>query len=104
MPRTRQDRIDRLRELETRPFESYEDLKDLERAWLDATCLYEQLDDAVLSDTRWDQLTLHLWRNRDQLSPYFRDSVPYACLASSTGSGIDWSRGIPALVLGALAQ
>lgn len=103
MPLTREDRIAALRELEVRPFESY-DLKDLERRWLDATCLYEQLDDAVLSDGRWDELTIFLWRQRLSLSPYFREAVPYACLASSTGSGVCWDRGIPALVLGALSQ
>lgn len=73
--------------------------KDLERGWLLATCLYEKLDRSGLTDSRWDALTAHMWKFRGRLSPYFTWCVPMECLKSSTGSGIDWERDIPALVL-----
>lgn len=71
--------------------------KDLERGWLLATCLYEQFDKSGLSDARWDALTAYLFKFRGRLSPYFTWCVPIECLQSSTGSGIDWKEGIPAL-------
>lgn len=78
--------------------------KDLERGWLLATCLYEKWDCSVLSDGRWDALSAHLWKFRGRLSPYFTWSVPMDCLQSSTGSGIDWTQGIPALVMASAAE
>lgn len=78
--------------------------KDLERGWLLATCLYEKWDRSGLSDARWDELTAHLWKFRGRLSPYFKWAVPEDCLKSSTGSGIDWSEGLPALVDASVAE
>jgi hypothetical protein len=98
---TRDQRLARLKTLESVDFSKVPTI-DLERAWLDATCLYEVLDDAGMSDDCWDRLTKHLWTHRNRLSSPFKHAVPIACLKSSTGSGIDWQRGIPQLVLEAL--
>lgn len=72
---------------------------DLEKLWLRAVCCYEVLDAPIMSDGEWDELTKTLVSRWSELSSVFRHCVPLACLASSTGSGIDWSKGAPASVL-----
>lgn len=100
---TRDERIAQIREAEVGDLASFP-LRQLEIVWIDATALYEVLDDAIMSDRRWDELTRFLRIRRNELSPYFRNCVPYACLAASTGSGIAWESGIPALAVEALKQ
>jgi hypothetical protein len=92
------ERLAALARLETEDFGKIP-TKDLERGWLLATCLYEKWDKSGLSDGRWDALTAHMWKFKGRLSPYFCRYVPMACLQSSTGSGLDWNEGIPALVM-----
>ena len=92
----RADRIARLMAVQVETFASTP-LRTLEITWLDATCLYEMHDNGMMPDGVWDMLSKYLYRQRNKLSPYFRHSVPMACLESSTGSGIDWTRGIPKL-------
>jgi hypothetical protein len=100
---TREERLQGLRDLEALDITKVP-LRRLEVAWLDATCLYEALDAGIMSDGLWDRLTKHLFVRRTRLSPYFRHAVPMACLQGSTGSGIDWSRGIPNLAFEALRE
>jgi hypothetical protein len=100
---TRQERIQRLQDLEALDIHKVP-LRTLELAWIDATALYEVLDAGVMSDGLWDRLTKLLWTRRSKLSPYFRHAVPHGCLSASTGSGIDWSRGIPFLAVEALRE
>lgn len=78
--------------------------KQLELSWLYATCAYEQFDTELITDGCWDQLTKYLLKFEARLSPYFRWSVPRDCLVSSTGSGIDWSQGVPNLVLNGVQE
>lgn len=92
------ERMDQLGRIEQCEDLGHVPTKDLERAWLLATCLYEKWDRSGLSDAKWDALTAHLWKFRGRLSPYFLGAVPLECLQSSTGSGIAWDAGIPALV------
>ncbi len=100
---TRQERLQRLQDLEALDIRQVP-LRRLEVAWIDATALYEVLDAGVMSDDLWDRLTKHLWAHRAKLSPYFRHAVPMSCLQSSTGSGVDWSRGVPLLAVEALKE
>lgn len=67
--------------------------------WLRATAAYEVLDEPIMSDVEWDALTIVLRDNYEQLDPYLRTAIPRECLESSTGSGINWSRGLPAIAL-----
>ena len=74
---------------------------DLEKRWLRAVCRYEVLTDAppLMPDAEWDALTLALQASWGTISPVFRNAVPFSCLASSTGSGIDWTKGAPLAIL-----
>lgn len=67
--------------------------------WLRATAAYEILDTPIISDSEWDHLTILLRDNYEQLDPYLKEAIPLDCLVSSTGSGINWDDGLPAIVL-----
>lgn len=99
--KTPEERKAQLKEMEARAFDTFP-LRYLEVMWIDATCLYELYDEPALSDGTWDRLTKYLLERREDLTPYFRESVPMACLEAFTGSGIDWTKGVPALAAAAL--
>jgi hypothetical protein len=63
--------------------------------WLRATAAYELHNTAIIDDAKWDALTQTLRDNYDRLDPYLKDAIPLACLQSSTGSGVDWTQGLP---------
>lgn len=63
--------------------------------WLKATAAYEKLDHPIMDDATWDALTKELWESYDKLDPYLRNAIPEGCLSASTGSGIDWTKGLP---------
>lgn len=74
-------------------------IKDLERLWLDTTCLYEEFAEIVLLDTDWDLMGKELYERRREWSPYFKNCLPSPAFnPGTTGSGIDWVKGIPRLV------
>lgn len=72
--------------------------------WLKATAAYEKLDDPIMTDAEWDALTKELWENYDKLDPYLRNAIPEGSLSASTGSGVDWTKGLPLLALNELKQ
>jgi hypothetical protein len=55
-------------------------------------------------DTYWDHLTKELWARRLEWSPYFIHAIPEACIEGSTSSGVDWSKGLPQIVLAGLRR
>jgi hypothetical protein len=81
------------------PLASNTPIKTLEVLWLDCTCAYDQLDETLMEDTEWDFLTKELLDREAEWSPYFKESVPRDCIASSTSSGINWKEGVPAIAL-----
>lgn len=67
--------------------------------WLRATAAYEVLAQPIMSDAEWDALTIVLKNNYDQLDPYLKHAIPFDCLLSSTGAGVNWTKGLPAIAL-----
>lgn len=72
--------------------------------WLKATAAYEVLDSPIMDDATWDALTKELWENYEKLDPYLRNAIPEGSLSASTGSGIDWKKGLPLLALNQLKE
>lgn len=62
--------------------------------WLRATAAYELFFNPIMSDGEWDELTRKLLDNYEDLDVYLRWAIPKDNLVSSTGSGIDWKRGL----------
>jgi len=79
-------------------------IKDLERLWLDTSCAYACLDETMMADEDWDQMTKELWDRRSEWSPYFKEAVPASCVESSTASGVNWDEGLPQIVLTGLKE
>ena len=74
-------------------------IKALERLWLDTAYLYEELNETVMKDADWDSFAKELNDRREEWSPYFKHSLPSEDYnPGTTGSGLNWRKGIPFLV------
>lgn len=75
-------------------------IKDLERLWLDTACLYEEFNETVMEDPDWDLMGKELNERKAEWSPYFTRCLPGGKRFNpgTTGSGLDWTRGIPGVI------
>ncbi len=72
--------------------------------WLRATAAYELHSTPIMSDAEWDSLTRFLFEHYEELDVYLKAVIPFECLQSSTGSGVNWHAGLPRLILNEVSE